>query len=59
MNSNKKTARIVGLLFIGATVFSILGTVVFIRSILDDPDYLIKMSANENQVLIGEVVSFV
>ncbi len=53
MNSNKRTARIVGLLFIAATVFSILGTLVFIGPILDDPDYLIKVSANENQVLIG------
>ncbi len=52
MNSNKKTARIVGVLFIIATVFSILGGVFIVPS-LDDPDYLIKVSANENQVLIG------
>ena len=49
MNSNKKTARIVGVLFIAATVFSILGTLVFIGPILDDPDYLTNVSANENQ----------
>ena len=52
MNSNKKTARIVGVLFIIATVFSILGGVFIVPS-LDDPDYLIKVSANENQVLVG------
>ena len=36
MNSNKKTAIIVGVLFITATVFTILGTIVFIGPILDD-----------------------
>jgi len=52
MNTNKKTARIVGILFITATVAGIL-SVVFLRPILDAPDYLIKVSANENQVIIG------
>ena len=58
MNSNKKTARIVGLLFIAATVFSILGGL-FIGPTLDDPDYLVKVSANENQVLIGVLFELV
>jgi len=52
MNSNKKTARIVGVLFIIGTVAGIL-SVVFSGSILDAPDYLIKVSANESQVIIG------
>jgi len=52
MNSNRKTARIVGVLFITATVAGIL-SVVFSGSILDAPDYLIKVSANESQVIIG------
>jgi hypothetical protein len=52
MNSNRKTAIIVGVLFITATVAGIL-SVVFSGSILDAPDYLIKVSANESQVIIG------
>ena len=53
MNSNRKTAIVVGALFITATVMPILGTVVLIGPILDDADYLVNVSANENQVLIG------
>ena len=53
MNTNKKTARIVGVLFITATVTAILGALVLTAPILDDPDYLISVSANENQFLIG------
>ena len=53
MNSNKKTAKIVGVLFITATVAAVLGTVVFIGPILNAPDYLTNISANENRLLIG------
>ena len=53
MNSNRKTARIVGVLFITATVSAVLGTVVFIGPILNAPDYLTNISANENRLLIG------
>ena len=53
MNSIKKTARIVGVLFITATVTSILGTFGLLEPILDAPDYLVNISANENQMLIG------
>ncbi|HZK53803.1 MAG TPA: DUF4386 domain-containing protein [Desulfosporosinus sp.] len=52
MNTNRKTAIIVGVLFIIGTVAGIL-SVVFTGSILGDPDYLIKISANENQIIIG------
>ena len=55
MNTNKKTARIVGVLFIIGTVAGIL-SVVFTGPILDDPDYLIKVSANENQIIIGALL---
>jgi hypothetical protein len=51
MNSNRKTAIIVGVLFITALVSSYLSGV-FTGSI-GDPDYLTAISANENQVLIG------
>ena len=52
MNSYRKNAIIVGILFITATVAGIL-SVVFSGPILDAPDYLIKVSENENQVIIG------
>ena len=52
MNSYRKNAIIVGVLFITATVAGILSAV-FSGSILDAPDYLIKVSANESQVIIG------
>jgi hypothetical protein len=51
MDSNRKTAIIVGVLFIIVMVSTILSGV-FSGSI-DDPDYLTAVSANENQVLIG------
>jgi len=52
MDTNRKTAIIVGVLFIIGTVAGIL-SVVFTGSILGDPGYLIKISANENQIIIG------
>ena len=51
MNTNRNTARIVGALFIIGTVAGVL-SVVFAGSILSDPNYLIKVSAN-NQIIIG------
>jgi len=52
MNSNRKTAIIVGVLFIIGTVAGVLSGV-FTGPILDPTDYLINASANENQVIIG------
>jgi len=56
MNSNRKTARIVGVLFITATVASILATFGFLEPILNAPDYLISVSANETQWIIGVLI---
>ncbi len=56
---NRKTAIIVGLLFITATVAPILGTLVFLGPILDDPDYFIRISGNENRVLIGVLLELI
>jgi hypothetical protein len=42
----------VGVLFIIGTVAGSL-SIVFTGPILDEPDYLIKVSANENQIIIG------
>jgi len=46
----------VGVLFIIATVLGVLGRS-FYQPILDAPDYLIKISANENQVIIGGLLA--
>jgi len=58
MNRNRKTAIIVGVLFITATVASVLGTL-FSKPILDATDYLIKISANENRIAIGALLKFI
>jgi hypothetical protein len=52
MNTNRKTAIIVGALFITATVVSSLYYII-VTPILDAPDYLVKVSENANQVVIG------
>ena len=51
MNTNRKTAIIIGVLFL-------LGFAggfgpVFVKPILDDPNYLIKISENKNLVVVG------
>jgi len=50
-----KTARIVGVLFIIGTVAGILSVVVT-GSILADPEYLMKVSANGTQIIIGALL---
>jgi hypothetical protein len=52
MNSNRKTAIIVGVLYIVGTIAGVL-SVVFSISILDGPGFLIKISANENQFMMA------
>jgi len=58
MNTNKKTAIIAGVLFITATATYMLGSG-FLEPILNAPDYLINVSANQNQVLIGMLLELV
>ena len=50
--TNRKTAVIVGVLFIIGTAAGILSAV-FTGSIFSDPDYLIIVSANQNQIIIA------
>ncbi len=52
INPNRKTAIIVGILFIIATVFSLVGTSL-IGSVIGAPDYLVNVYANKNQVILG------
>jgi hypothetical protein len=51
----RKTAISVGVIFIIATVLGMLGNIP-LMPILDSPDYLIRISANENQMIIGSVL---
>lgn len=55
MNSNRKAATSAGVLFIIGTVAGVLS----ISPIIDGPDYLIKGSANENQVITAALFQFV
>jgi len=58
MNNYRKTALSVGVLFIIATVIGVLGNVIFLEPILDAPDYLVRMAANDNQVILGGLLVF-
>jgi len=57
MDSNRKTAIIVGVLFLIATVIIIIGGI-FSLSIYE-PDYLTAVSANENQVILGALLEII
>ena len=52
MNTHRKTAIIVGVLFIAATVGSSMYYVIS-DPILNAPDYLVKVSENANRVILG------
>jgi hypothetical protein len=54
MNANRKTAIIVGALFIIGTVAGILSLTIT-QPILDVPDYLNRVAANQNQIILGAV----
>ena len=55
MISNRKTAIIVGVLFIIGTVAGVLSAL-FTGPILDDPDYLTKVTSNQNQIIMGALL---
>ena len=57
-NTNKNTARVVGVLFITATVAAIISGALLLP-ILEAPDYLTKVFANENQVMLGALLYFI
>jgi hypothetical protein len=58
MNANRRTAIIVGVLFITATVTAILGMGV-LGSTLDAPDYLVNVSEHENQVIVAVIFELI
>jgi hypothetical protein len=55
MDPHRKTAMIVGVLFIVATVAGMMAAV-FTEPILDDPDYLVNTSSNENELILGALL---
>ena len=55
MDQDRRTARIVGILFIVATVASILGSVA-LGSVLDGSDYLTTVAAHEGQVITAALL---
>ncbi len=57
MNSTRKTAIIVGILFIVCTATTIL-SLTLLKPILDDPQYLVKVAESEIQVLIAAILEF-
>ena len=57
MKSNKKTASIIGVLFLigfaGVVSLNLTGP------ILNDPDYLIKVSENKSQIVLGTLIQLI
>ena len=58
MYSNKKAAKIVGVLFIIAAVTAVIGLILY-DPILNGPDYLIKGSEHANQVILGALMELI
>jgi len=53
LHTNRTIAIVAGVLFIIATVADMVSRVVFLQPILSAPDYLTRISTNEDQVLLG------
>ncbi len=58
MNTYRKTAITVGILFIACSVASILGMSIS-NPILDGEDYLTTLASNSNQIFAGSLIEFV
>ena len=58
MNANRKTAIIVGVLFIIALVFDIIGRGIY-EPILNAPDFLVNAYPNKIQLIIGILLEFI
>ena len=59
MDTNRRIAIAAGVLFIGATLAQLVGDLVFLTPNLDAPDYLMKVSAHEDQILLGALLLFI
>jgi len=58
MNGNRKTAIIVGILFITATIATSISQF-FLSPILDSSDVLVNIAANSNQLILGVLLELV
>ncbi|WP_066295350.1 DUF4386 domain-containing protein [Bacillus sp. FJAT-29937] len=58
MNSNKKAAKIVGILFILAAVSAVAGLLLY-DPILNGPNYLMNGSEHANQVVLGALMELI
>jgi uncharacterized membrane protein len=58
MNTYRKTAIVVGVLFLTATVTGMLADSL-VGSILNTPDYLMNVYPNRTQVVIAVLISFI
>jgi hypothetical protein len=59
MNTNRKTARIVGALFLTSNVVFIVGAFVFVEPILGAPNYISLASAKRTQVILGVLLELI
>ncbi|MEZ4633427.1 MAG: DUF4386 domain-containing protein [Caldilineaceae bacterium] len=59
MNMHRKAAIVVGLLYLIATTAGLLGMGVFTQPVLDAPDYLAQMAAQDNQILLGALCEMI
>ena len=59
MISNKKTARIVGTLFLTGFFTSMIDSTGFIGPIINAPDYLINVYPNKTQVITGMLLELI
>jgi hypothetical protein len=57
MDSNRKTAVVVGILFLIATLVLIVGGVFSLS--INEPDYLTSVFSNENQIIFGAILELV
>ncbi len=57
VTAQRATARLVGVLFIVASVSAIVGGSLLLP--LDDPDYLIEVAAHEGQIILGVLLEFI
>jgi hypothetical protein len=58
MNTYRKNAIIVGVLFIACSAASIIG-MSLASSLLDKPDYLTQLSTNENKAIIAAMIELI
>ena len=59
VNTDRRSATFVGIMFILATVSSMLGLFYFYPPILTDPNYLVNGAAHTNQVVLGALMELV